>query len=721
MRLWYIRLSLFLLFIGPISLNGCGDIIIEEPEIMSHNDVNIKVITKEEGFYELSAAELVKKGFPFESILHRDIRLFQRGNPLPFWIDELDGNVKIRFFSKSSSSRYSAEQVTIISSKKQIREGKQIEKPSCSSDIQDFPRILNFQYLALEHLEENNFYQPQAGINEPWLWFSLYAPQKEELEVLLSDVSTGAGQIQLILWTSTESIKNPDHHLRLFVNDIEIGDYYMDGIGVHTLEAEIPVGTLKNGNNKISFYSPGVDEVIADVIWIDWINLLIVKDAFPVDDVINYPSQGQELNLMNFSGAVDIYTVDCDRVERIVEQLGINSKWVGEDNRDYWIVGPSGYRSPDSIERISNAMNDDQEFIGADYIIISADELLEGVNSLLAHRQKQGFQVLSLPTSYVDNYFNHGFREPSSIRNFIKWAHETWSIKPKYLLLVGDTSYDYREYQFPQNNNGVIPSFFVKTKYGGETVSDIGFSEISGDDWTGGLSATTDRRLSISVGRLPVQNKTQLENYIDKLIKYEKFLLANHTQGVILAIADRDDQSFRMNSESFLSVFQQNRKTNLLILPNNTSANQLGNFLDKNLEVIVYYGHGSISQWGRDGILKKEDIKNFYQDDYLPIVIQMTCLSGYFVHPEVQSISESMLLKSNGGAIAVIAPTSLTLPTDQQVLSTSLAKQYVSDNHNRVGDVFIAAWNQAAMGRIKMDDLLNTYLLLGDPALLLRQ
>lgn len=50
--------------------------------------------------------------------------------------------------------------------------------------------------------------------------------------------------------------------------------------------------------------------------------------------------------------------------------------------------------------------------------------------------------------------------------------------------------------------------------------------------------------------------------------------------------------------------------------------------------------------------------------DRLPIVLNMTCLTALFTHPQVESLAESLLWQRKGGVVAVLAPTSLTLPTD---------------------------------------------------------
>ena len=105
----------------------------------------------------------------------------------------------------------------------------------------------------------------------------------------------------------------------------------------------------------------------------------------------------------------------------------------------------------------------------------------------------------------------------------------------------------------------------------------------------------------------------------------------------------------------------------------------------------------------------------------LPLVINMTCLTGLFTHPKVQSLTETLLWKPDGGAVAVLAPTSLTLSTDQGFLSQALADALLKDRSARLGDVFLQAQRSIPNTDAGSQDVLQTFLLFGDPALRLVQ
>jgi hypothetical protein len=97
----------------------------------------------------------------------------------------------------------------------------------------------------------------------------------------------------------------------------------------------------------------------------------------------------------------------------------------------------------------------------------------------------------------------------------------------------------------------------------------------------------------------------------------------------------------------------------------------------------------------------------------------MTCLTGLFTHPKVQSLTEALLWKPDGGAVAVLAPTSLTLSDDQSFLSQALVQAYLKDRTARLGDIFVQAQRAVPTAGAGAQDVLRTFLLFGDPALVI--
>jgi hypothetical protein len=133
--------------------------------------------------------------------------------------------------------------------------------------------------------------------------------------------------------------------------------------------------------------------------------------------------------------------------------------------------------------------------------------------------------------------------------------------------------------------------------------------------------------------------------------------------------------------------------------------------------LVAYFGHGSITQWGKDRIFTTDDVATLTNGHRLPVVLNMTCLTGLFTHPQVDSLAETLLWQQEGGAVAVLAPTSLTLPGDQSFLSRALAEALFRDRLPTLGQALLQAQRQIPTDEPGTRDVMRTFLLFGDPAL----
>jgi hypothetical protein len=326
---------------------------------------------------------------------------------------------------------------------------------------------------------------------------------------------------------------------------------------------------------------------------------------------------------------------------------------------------------------------------------------------LLAWHETQGLQVVAIPIEAVYDQFNFGRPDPSAIRDFMQYARKTWQPAPRYLLLVGDTTYDFHGYITDVAANRV-PSILVHTMFGGETVSDIALVQLDDDPWP-----------DIAVGRMPAQTPEQVRTLVEKTLKYEQ----NPPQGPwrqrVLVVADGQQASFRADAEVFLSRFSPAIETQLLAPE--TGANGANQQVKQQLEagylLVAYFGHGSVTQWGKDRLFSVADSMALANGDRLPIVLNMSCLTGLFTHPRVDSLAEALLWQPAGGAVAVLAPTSLTLAFDQSFLSEALVDALLTNPNATLGQMLLHAWRQVPVDHPSSRDVMQTFLLFGDPAL----
>jgi hypothetical protein len=351
--------------------------------------------------------------------------------------------------------------------------------------------------------------------------------------------------------------------------------------------------------------------------------------------------------------------------------------------------------------------------------VISTPDLLPELEPLIEWRRQQGLAVMAIPIQAIYDQFNAGNPGPEAVRIFLDTVQKTWQVKPGYLFLVGDASYDSLAYQSSPNGNR-LPTFFVRTRFGGETASDFGFALPGLGDWPapGGEIISYPE---LAVGRIPARTAEQVRTYVEKVLSYESSSLPASKGWLkqILAIADPSEARFATDADNFLGEMPERYETEFLgpAAGQTNFTEMIVDRLNRGNWLVAYFGHGSLNMWGKDKLLSSPDVQKLANSRQLPIIIQMTCLTGLFTHPTKTSLAEALLFEPGDGAIATLAPTSLTLPEDQSYLSFAFTRALMDGRNQRLGEAFLAVQRQVLSENPDGQDVLWTFLLFGDPAL----
>jgi hypothetical protein len=659
-----------------------------------------KLLVAQPGLSEKSALVEIKSSdlrtIGWENFDLSTLKVTSEGVQLPTWAT----TTSLRFFAPLSPTRYISETVFWL---------EQSEQPVLQ--ITDQPLtptgdlVANDRYTATLRLEENRVYSPQVAEGDHWFWLQLPAPITKTFTLTTSALLPGPARLQINVWGSTAAPANPDHTYHLVLNDQVLGDFAWDGQGHHMIEAEIPAGVLREGSNTLTVTAPGLPQIDADITYLNWIALEYPRALVAQDDRLAFESLGGTHHLTGFSGPIDIFDVtQPDRITRT--RAKADGTFVGIAGRRYWAVGAQGYQSavvqaaqltPD-LRAVENA---------ADYLAIGPSDLLEPVQPLLDWHTTEGLKTLAVPVDAIYDQFGAGHVDPDAIRSFLQYATTQWSVKPKYVLLVGDASYDTLNATTPPQANR-LPTFLVQTVFGGETASDVGFAQLDGDE-----------KPDVALGRVPAREADQVRVFVEKTLAYEQNAPSGEWRSRVLAVADGQDPAFHDEAQRFLDQFSSGFQTTLVNPPAGTAqANtEIVNDLNSGSALVGYFGHGSVTQWGKDNLFTVKDVASLQNGTKVPVVINMTCLTGLFTHPKVQSLTETLLWKADGGAVAVLAPTSLTLSDDQSFLSNALVQGYLKDRTARLGDIFLQAQRAVPTNGAGAQDVLRTFLLFGDPAL----
>jgi hypothetical protein len=348
---------------------------------------------------------------------------------------------------------------------------------------------------------------------------------------------------------------------------------------------------------------------------------------------------------------------------------------------------------------------------------------------LAEYRRKQGLTVRIINIDDIYNQFSYGLFDPRAIRSFLQYAFYYWQKPaPNYVLLIGDASSDY------QGNfaNGVINYVPAYRKYiiAGECASDSWYTEVSGSD------SIPD----ILIGRFSVNNLSDAEAILDKIIRYEQEPAFGTWRSRVLFMADDGfEENCQEIERDYIPEQYISREIDLkdyglednFFLPTSVKSkislecNQvLMDALSQGDLMTIYFGHGSPNVWAHERILfggdsRNSDMKRLTNADRLTFVVNLTCSTGGFDYPQKPwniCISEDMHRVKNGGAIALYCPSGLGFTPQHQSLTEFLTKSIFHDNQWILGDAIGQTEIEYAFEK-KNDLMPDMFILFGDPAM----
>src|SRR5690606_29317760 len=307
---------------------------------------------------------------------------------------------------------------------------------------------------------------------------------------------------------------------------------------------------------------------------------------------------------------------------------------------------------------------------------------------------------------------------------------------PKYLCLFGDASYDYKD-RIASNTN------FVPTYETDESkLFENGFSF---DDFYSFLDDheninRTDiaNTMDAGVGRIPVQNLDEGLQGVDKIIHYKRpqslgpwrlraTFIGDSYDSAGNHVGDADSVSKIVNNQSPVYTANTIYLDNLPFITTPSGDRcpdgnkMLNDQISKGTFLVNYSGHGNPSALAHERIVTQDDFTKWNNLDKLPFMVTATCDFAIFDKPEQRSAGERIVMKSDGGAIAMLTTTQAVYAYANLVLNTKFIKTQFSHNGNdylSYGDAFRISKNEE-YSKVPTPLLLNyrKFTLLGDPAL----
>ena len=345
-------------------------------------------------------------------------------------------------------------------------------------------------YWSRQEHEENRYYQ--AGlidINDApdlWLWDAFIAPVTKSFPFQITDLAPTTEPARLSVWLQgvSDFEADPDHHLRIYVNGSLVQETSWVGKRSRRVEAEIGPGVLTEGENSIEIESVRDTGALYSLVMLD--RFAVEYPRLPRAEAGVAEGRFSESSTATLSGLgpesflVDVTGGGGPRWIEGFETTGDGAvRFWADAGRSYLVVSAQAVHRP--VVRRVKATGLRGQTEPVDYLVIAPARFLDTVAPLVTHRREQGLRTKAVAIEDVYETFGFGEARPEAIRDFIEFAYHHWPEPAlRYVLLVGDASYDYKNYLKTGVENHV-PPLMVKTSYLW-TVSDPTLGAVNGED-----------------------------------------------------------------------------------------------------------------------------------------------------------------------------------------------------------------------------------------------
>lgn len=443
-----------------------------------------------------------------------------------------------------------------------------------------------------------------------------------------------------------------------------------------------------------------------------------------------------EYTLSNFStSSINVFDVTDNSNVKIISapkisggQCVFQKSELKNNVSKYLAVTESVYKSITGITKVENS-NVSGITSGAEYVIVTHKKFKEQAERLADYRQNSAPKTFSSVIVYVDeiyNEFSGGLQDPTAIRNFLKYAYQNWTVKPFFLMLFGDGTYDYFDKEKYSNN-------YVPTYQTQESLWEL-FSYTM-DDYYGRIVGD-DLAADLAVGRLTVNSTNEAKYIVDKIILYESKSQRGLWRNSITLVAD--DGLTSKGNDGSVHTFQSERlattvlpayldKNKLYLSAYPTTITGLGrrkpgvnaaiiDAVNNGTLIMNFIGHGNPEVWTHEFVFEKAVSIPQFKNDKFFFITAATCDFGKYDDPAIQSATEEMLLLNNRGMIGAFTAARLVTSSQNAAINEKYYSMLFSKTLSTHGGMTVGEAYYLTK-REKTQDNDEKFHLFSDPAL----
>ncbi|MGF7139562.1 type IX secretion system sortase PorU [Roseimarinus sediminis] len=557
--------------------------------------------------------------------------------------------------------------------------------------------------------EEDNINLYQSGI----YWYSekIYNNSSKVINFSFPDAMSGQKGKFILSATATSSSQS---EMGVKINNTAAESMVIRSMSLETArpyKKSYEFSATKNLNVEVSFKAASS----SGDSWLDFISvsmpsaLTLSKEQllFRSGEAMNYAAVNYHIS----GGTGDDYVWDLTDPLNPLQLSFINNNGIrftdhGQSLHEYVVFRPSrdGFPQPVFIGEVAN-----QNLHGLpdyDMIIVSHPDFMTASENLAEyHRISDHFKVLVVDVNQIYNEFGSGQPDPAAIRNLFRFFYQRSknSDTPlRYVLLMGDGSYDNREW-----GSGIrfIPTYQSEHLSLFNTITSDDFFVLLDDD-EGELNGYLD----LGLGRIPCGTLSEALTVVDKTITYASSETLGDWRNMLTFLADDEDGNLFMNQTEqlieiirethpefysekiYFDAYKQVNTSGGERYPDATAA--IKRRVEDGTLILNYIGHANPSSLAEEDVLLESDITSWSNKNKFPIFVTATCEFTQF-DSDKKSAGEHVMFNNTGGGVALFSTTRKVYASDNFNLSKQFYKYAFSHDENgenrRMGDIMCLA------------------------------
>jgi uncharacterized repeat protein (TIGR01451 family) len=681
----------------------------------------VKIAVKHEGWYQVTQPELIKAGLDPNAdpaLLH----LYAEAIEQPIQIMGASAGpggfgpqAAIGFYGTGIDTPYTGTRIYWLATGDTPGQRIQQLPPSTGSNQPDasFPFTVEVTphttyFAALTSSNGHNFFGPLVSTT----------PVQQTMQVPHLDSSSI--EPAMIEVTLQGIILAVPHDVTVALNGTTLGDLTFTGQVQGTFRTTLPPGLLQEGPNTVTLTSQSgeYDTSLIESIRIKYQHSYVAD----TNRLVFTGRAGDELRVTGFTSAptVVLDITDPNQPVELTPQvisttgsktagyaLEVQVPWPtnnssGSGQRTLLALTNDRVETPPGI-RQNHPSHWHDPLPGSQIVMVSATSFTNALQPLVAAHEAAGQSTAVVSVDDLYDEFNFGEHSPGAIKNFLRTAVKAWHTAPQYLLLNGRASLDPRNY-LGFGHLDIVPTKIVPTS-SLMTASDDWFSDFNDSGMP-----------TIATGRLPVSTPDEATLVANKVATYEGQSTNGPWTSQALMVADENDtENFTKDSQLVQAQLPSTLQvTDVFVTTTGitTARQDILAAINSGQLLVNYAGHGSEEQWSGSDLFDNSTATSLTNGSSLSVFLIMDCLNGFFQDVYEEPLAVTLMLAPNGGAVAVLASSSLNQAPPQTNLDKLVVQNAFSSPQPAMGDAILKAKSGITDIGVR-----KTFILFGDPSM----